>query len=317
MVTAGVRAVVRRAPLPSRVPTIPFDKVHGLGNDFVLVDALTDAALGALAWSDLAPALCDRHTGIGADGVLVLSPATRPGTHARMRIINADGGDGGMCGNGIRCAARHLVEVRNLTPPLVIEVGERDYRIVVRQRDGAFVAARVAMGVPTLPGGAPEPTPPALRDSCASAAPGWATACGLDDRCVRVEMPNPHAVFFVADVASVPLEVVGPVIERHPLFPNRTNVQFVQVLGAGHLRVRTWERGAGITRACGTGACAALVAANLAGLCGRQAAIDLPGGSLDIAWREDGCVEMEGPAARVFSGVWNPRGPACPPRAVP
>jgi diaminopimelate epimerase len=299
------------------VRTIPFEKVHGLGNDFVLVDALGDAALGTHAWSDLAPALCDRHTGVGADGVLVLTPATRPGTHARMRIFNADGGDGGMCGNGIRCAARHLVEAHGVKPPLVIEVGERDYRVDVRRRDGAFVAARAAMGVPALAAGGPEPVPADLRDACARAAPGWATVCGLDDRFGRIAMPNPHAVFFVADVARVPLEVVGPVIERHSLFPDRTNAQFVQVLGPGHLRVRTWERGSGITRACGTGACAALVAAHLAGLCGRQAAVDLPGGTLDIAWREDGCVEMEGPAARVFSGVWNPPAQSCPPKAVP
>ncbi|MDX2131378.1 MAG: diaminopimelate epimerase [Planctomycetota bacterium] len=296
---------------------IPFEKVHGLGNDFVLIDALADAALSAVDWAALAPAACDRHTGIGADGVLVLLPPDRPGSHARMRIVNADGGDGGMCGNGIRCAARHLVEAHAaaLRPAgvahplrLTIDVGDRTYAIDVETRDGRFLGATVDMGAPALPAGGPEPIPLHLLGRADVAASGWADACDLREGFVRVDMPNPHAVFFVGDVTRVALERVGPVIEHHPMFPLRTNVQFVQVLSTEHLRVRTWERGAGATLACGTGACAAVVAGSISGRCTRQATVSLPGGDLRVSWDgASGHVFMTGPAERVFAGQW--RGP--------
>ncbi|MFO0833181.1 MAG: diaminopimelate epimerase [Phycisphaerales bacterium] len=277
-------------------PQIPFTKVHGLGNDFILLDALANPALAELPIPSLAPAWCHRHTGIGADGVLLLMPPSVPEASARMRIFNSDGTEAEMCGNGIRCVARIISERhgRLLAHDHVhVQTGPTgrnrllDVR-VQRAAQGEFFAAEVDMGPPghdhrdveLSVTGRPHP----LQVTC-------------------VSIGNPHAVLFVDQVESVELQDLGPKIEHHPAFPHRTNVQFVQTQSPDHASVRTWERGAGPTLACGTGACAALVAGVLKCRLSRAAVVSLPGGDLRIRWDEsDDHVLMTGPASVAFEG---------------
>lgn len=286
------------------MPEIAFSKYHGLGNDFVLIDALARPELGSLAWASLAPPLCDRHFGIGGDGLLVISPSSL--ADVRMSIFNADGSDGGMCGNGIRCVARHMLERRAWKrESLRVQVGAATLGVTITARDGRFIAATVDMGEPAhAEPDVSEILPDDLVSACERAAPSWRESCGLvAPTFVRVAMPNPHAVIFCRDVAKVPVEAVGPVIESHRTFPNRANVQFVQVVNRGLAKVRTWERGAGATLACGTGACAAVVAGVLVDRLDRDAIVSLPGGDLAIRWERETChVLMSGPAAHVFDG---------------
>lgn len=292
--------------------SIPFSKYHGLGNDFVVIDAVAQPRLADVAWERLAARVCHRHTGIGADGVLVLSRADTP--DVAMRIVNADGSDGGMCGNGVRCIARHMVERHGHDGQAVrVRVGSRLVVVRCEMKGGVFAAACVDLGPPSQREGAggwaeattftAEPIQPSLLTACDAASPGWRDHCGLDAAMVQVGIPNPHAVMFCHDVARVPLREVGPVIERHEAFPGRTNVQFVQVLGDDRVRVRTWERGAGATLACGTGACAVAVAGAAMGRVKREVVVELPGGELRIRWdAATNHVFMTGPADRVFDG---------------
>lgn len=280
---------------------IPFRKVHGLGNDFVLIDAIERPGLADLPWGGLARAFCDRHTGVGADGVLVLTAAE--GADAAMRIVNSDGSDGGMCGNGVRCVARHLYERHGARGEVSVRVGERHVRIGIDAPGGAFRAATVNMGLPRVSTEVPED----VLLAADRASPGWRDSCGFDRMLGLVEMPNPHVVLACREAERVPLSEVGPAIERHEAFPGRTNVQFAQVVNPGHARVRTWERGSGATLACGTGACAVVVACATAGLLGRDATVTLAGGDLRVRWEDSHAVQMTGPAEHVFDGVWTPR----------
>ncbi len=281
---------------------IPFLKYHGLGNDFVVIDALAQARWSDAAWERLAVRMCDRHTGIGADGVLVVTRAS--GADAAMRIVNSDGSDGGMCGNGVRCVARLLFERHGRGPGLRVAVGERVLQVVCNVEDGRFRSATVDMGVPEQCASiGPEAMEAGLVSDCDAAAPGWRAAAGVEPWFVRVAIPNPHAVFFCADAAAVPLREVGPLIERHRAFPNRTNVQFVQVVDPARAIVRTWERGAGPTLACGTGACAAAVAGAVTGRVSREASVVLPGGTLHVRLcNATNRVFMTGAACHVFDG---------------
>lgn len=288
---------------------IPFTKVQGLGNDFLLIDALAKPSLANLEFSSLVPRWCDRHRGVGADGVLLLCAATVPGAAARMRIFNSDASEAEMCGNGARCVARHLFEQH----PSAVVGSEGTFRLQVgriaafrtlniRTRSnaaGTFTSAQVDMGPPRL---APHEVPviaergPVLDfhlDLTGHSA--CAVAC--------VSMGNPHAVVFVDDVSGVDLHRLGPIIEHHRAFPERTNVQFTEVASSTRARVRTWERGAGPTLACGTGACAVLVAGVLTGRLERDAVISLPGGDLQVRWdAESNHILMTGPAETVFTG---------------
>lgn len=301
---------------------IAFFKVHGLRNDFILVDALAEPARARLDWPALAPKLCHRHTGIGADGILVVqAPGPGVSADAAMRIINADGSDGGMCGNGIRCVARHLVVHHRRATTLRIGTA-RGVLPVTCSVDGPGFMATVDMGEPVL-----EPARIPVRlggeravDAAITLAiaaddpkrgpaleslgkPARATVDGLEVRIAAVSMGNPHAVVFIADAARLPLEVLGPAMEHHPAFPQRVNAQFLEVTGPARAKLRTWERGAGATLACGTGACAALVAGVLAGRLERRAEIRVPGGPLLIEWDAGtNRVAMTGPAEETFSG---------------
>lgn len=296
-----------------------FVKMHGIGNDYVYLDAYSDPSLERRSdLPRLARAMSERHTGIGADGlILVCRPSDRDSA-VRMRMFNADGSESEMCGNGIRCVAKFAYERLGIRQsPLQVQTGRGGLAIDCDIRDGKVVAATVDMGEPIfgadeIPVELPRPTPDGrIVDFPLSkyiALPGpntWMEACGLDPRMTCLSMGNPHLVLFCGQVDAVPLESIGPVLEEAPIFPNRTNVHFVQINGESEATMRTWERGAGATMACGTGACAALVAGALTGRLKRKALLHLPGGDLGIAWDEkSGHVFKTGPATDVFVGDW-------------
>ncbi|MEB3322607.1 MAG: diaminopimelate epimerase [Synechococcaceae cyanobacterium] len=291
-----------------------FSKYQGLGNDFLLIDARSPAAgpdVSAMA-AELVQRLCDRRFGVGGDGVILALPP-REGGEVRMRIFNADGSEPEMCGNGIRCLARFLADVDGDGAGRRWQVETLAGRIVPELLADGTV--RVDMGPPFLD---PAAVPTTLPVGPAGLPQGEVEAGGRRFAAAAAGMGNPHLVIPVDDLAAVELEVLGPALERHPAFPARTNVHFVQVLAPDHLAMRVWERGAGPTLACGTGACATLVACRRLGLCAGEARVDLPGGPLRIEWNgADGSVWMTGPAERVFDGVPAPGlcGPA--PAAAP
>ena len=271
-----------------------FAKYQGLGNDFVIVDGR------AVPVPELSPAqvrrLCDRRLGIGADGVVLALPPWQGG-HLRMRIFNGDGSEPEMCGNGIRCLARFLADQQQGTCPDPLTIETLAGPMAVRLQDQGQVT--VDMGEPRLE---PAAVPTTLGVDARQVVAEPLLVAGQVVEVTAVSMGNPHVVIPVADVDRVDLEHLGPALETHPAFPQRTNVHFLQVLGDQHHRLRTWERGAGVTMACGTGACAAVVAARLLGLGRRQARVTLPGGDLAVHWRDDNHVFMTGPAQRTFVG---------------
>lgn len=273
-------------------------KMHGLGNDYIYVrpDAERD-------WPDIARRVSDRHFGVGADGLILALPSEV--ADLRMRIFNADGSEAEMCGNGIRCLARYAVE-EGMVPPDAISVTiETLAGVLTLQllREGDVVAsARVDMGAPRLePGELPANVegPGPVLDLPLSVD-------GMELRLTLVSMGNPHAIHFVEDgIDAFPLERIGPLVEHHELFPNRTNFQVVQVVDRGHVRHRVWERGAGITLASGTSASAVCVASRLHGFTGDRIVDSLPGGDLILEWDGKGSVFMTGPTARVLDGEWH------------
>lgn len=269
-----------------------FTKMHGLGNDFVVIDAvsqrvdLTESQVRAIA---------DRHFGVGCDQLLVVEKATRPDVDFRYRIFNADGGEVEQCGNGARCFVR-FVHDKGLSGESRITVETRSGVISPRLEDDGSVT--VDMGVPRLAAA----DIPFVSDSDAIVQ-----ALELEDgsriAITAVSMGNPHAVQVVADIEHAPVALMGPLIERHPRFPARVNAGFMEVVGAHHIRLRVFERGAGETLACGTGACAAVVAGTLRGLLVSPVHVDTRGGALEIAWDGPGQpVHMTGPAVSVFEG---------------
>lgn len=276
-----------------------FTKMHGCGNDFVVVSDLDDA------WDfeeDAVQLLCDRHFGIGADGLILVRRPTDPAADFFMLYHNADGSLAEMCGNGVRVFARYLVEAGLVTGDSVAvqTLGGIKNVGIVRDDCGGFLLARVDMGSPVL---AAADIPTTLPGDPVTDA---RVHTGLGDVSVTcVSMGNPHAITWVDDVDEAPVTTLGPLVETAPEFPRKTNVEFAQVVAPDRIRLRVWERGVGETLACGTGACATLVAAALTGRTGRLATIELPGGDLDIEWTESGTVLMTGPADTVFTGVWS------------
>lgn len=263
--------------------TIPFIKMHGLGNDFVVLDA-RDRPLPTMT-AAVARALADRRTGIGFDQLVLLEPAE---SHAfRMRIFNSDGGEVEACGNAARAVALLHGEAA------VIETGGGP--ITLEPLAGG---ARIDMGLPRFDWDA---IPLAYPMDTARMPVGWEAL----QEPVAVNVGNPHVIFLVDDADAVDLERLGPLIEHDPLFPDRVNVNVASLAGRDHLKLRVWERGAGLTRACGTGACATAVAAIKRGLVGSPVRVSLPGGDLVIAWERDGSMLMSGPAAESFRGTFN------------
>jgi diaminopimelate epimerase len=267
--------------------SIPFIKMHGLGNDFVVIDARRRAF--ALT-DDETRAIADRHTGVGCDQLIVIEAASASGVDAFMRIRNADGGEVGACGNAARCVASLLLD----------ETGRP--RVTIDTAGGRLLAERASAGRFTVDMGRPrlEWRDIPLAQATDTLHVGL-TLGSLRDP-VAVSMGNPHAVFFVDNLESIPIETLGPQLEHHSLFPERANIGVAQVVGTDNLRLRVWERGVGLTRACGTGACAAAVAAHRRGLTGRKVSITVDGGRLDIEWRADDRVMMTGPVATSFTG---------------
>lgn len=266
-----------------------FVKVHGAGNDFVLLPDLDDRVELDPA---LVRALCSAHTGLGADGVIRLAPA-RPGVDADvfMDYWNADGGVAEMCGNGVRCVAKYVADRHLVEGPAVLvdtRAGVKPVEIVERDAIGLVRLARVDMGAP-VPGKIDEPLE-VPTDMGATTV-----------RLTTLSMGNPHAVIFVDDVAQAPVTTLGPLLERHDAFPEGTNVEFIRVLAPDRIEGRIWERGVGETMASGTGASAMAVGAALLDLADRSVLVSLPGGTLEVAWLEEG-VQVTGPAAEVASG---------------
>jgi diaminopimelate epimerase len=272
---------------------LAFTKMHGAGNDFVVLDGLRDALApdpGALARR-----LADRHFGVGADQVLVVRPSRA--ADFRMEIYNADGSQVEMCANGIRCFYKYLRD-RGLTRADAIAV--ETLSGVVRPRWAGEGRVAVDMGRPVF---APARIPTTLGEGPGPVLDVPLKVQGEEVVLSSVSMGNPHAVLFVEDVDEAPVEHLGPLLERHPAFPNRVNVEFAQVVGRDRIRQRTWERGTGETLACGSGACAVAVLAILRGVADRAVDVALRGGSLRIEWPDErASVTMTGPAAEVFTG---------------
>jgi diaminopimelate epimerase len=285
-----------------------FTKMHGAGNDYVYVDLFREQLPDEPA--RLAPIVSDRHTGIGGDGLILIGPSDK--ADARMRMFNADGSESEMCGNGIRCVAKYVYDHNIATRPEIrIETGRGVLSLqLFAGADGKAERVRVDMGEPILEAARIPTTLTGERvvdvplEGIAGLEGDWQAECGLVPKMTCVSMGNPHVMLYCADVSKVPLERVGPILERASLFPRRINAHFVQVHSASEITVRTWERGSGITLACGTGACACCVAGVLTGRHGRRVLAHLPGGDLELEWTEAGPVLMTGPATEVFSGDW-------------
>ena len=273
---------------------VSFWKMHGLGNDYILVDN-RDGKLKEETLGKIAQRLCRRRFSVGADGLLVLSNSSA--ADAKMRIFNADGSEAEMCGNGIRCFAKYCFEkgiVNNAE--LKIETLAGIKNIKLKLENGKVISVTVDMGQPVLDR---RLIPVQGEGRCIN------EELRVDDLTYRmtcVSVGNPHCVIFVNDVESFPVKTVGPKIENHSLFPKRTNVEFVQISGVDKLKIRVWERGVGETLACGTGACAAVVAANLLHKVGDRCTVSLLGGDLDIQLRDDR-IFMTGQAEKAFEGV--------------
>ena len=281
-----------------------FIKMHGLGNDYLFLDALAGGA-AALAPPEVVRAASDRHRGIGSDGVIALLPPETPGTAFRMRIWNADGSEGEMCGNGLRCAVKLYYEsgyASRATPGVVVGTGAGPLTVEPRWQGDRVVACREEMGRPAVlsPGGAAPLVDGEVR---------WTGVAGeRRHRATAVSMGNPHLVLFLDGAPDDPAVTVdGPVLERHPLFPGRVNVGFAQVLSPDRVRLAVWERGSGATQACGTGAAACLAAGILTGRLARRAVVELPGGPLEADWAsDDASLYLTGPAVRVGPVTFDP-----------
>jgi diaminopimelate epimerase len=271
--------------------------MHGIGNDYVYVCTFDQELPGDP--SKLAIAVSDRHFGIGSDGLIMILPSDK--ADARMRMFNADGSESEMCGNGVRCVAKYIHDHGIAQKGRVtVETGRGVLTLDLEVEDDLVCRVRVDMGSPileaekiptTLPGNPPIDVPLTIN--------------GCDLKITAVSVGNPHAVAFVEDVANFPVEAIGAAIERHPSFPRRVNAHFVEVISPHEVRMRTWERGSGITLACGTGACAVAVAGVLTSRTRERVLAHLPGGDLSLDWDGPGApIFMTGSATEVYSGEW-------------
>jgi len=280
---------------------INFVKMHGLGNDFILVDCINKSLGDSSFLSYLAKKLCNRNFGIGADGLMLILASSK--ADLQMRIFNSDGTEAQMCGNGIRCFAKYAYEnklvsknkftVETLAGIITPELIFQDLK------DKKVLRVKVDMGTPKL---RRREIPMVGEDTPTVVDEVLKINTEQTFKVTCVSMGNPHCIIFVDDVQSIPVNEIGPKIENHPLFPEKTNVEFIQVINKKEINFRVWERGVGETLACGTGACAALVASVLNKKSEHQAIIHLTGGDLDIEWIENGSVYMTGPAELVFRG---------------
>ena len=275
-----------------------FTKMHGAGNDYVYIDARVEDR----DWPALSVAMSDRHTGVGSDGIILAWESDR--ADIKMRMFNADGSEGEMCGNGIRCLVRFAME-RGIVPAGVSTISVDTLagikHVTPLWEGGKLARAKVSMGEPVL-----------RAEDIPVIAPGHEVVVDhplqVDGRTFSiscVSMGNPHAVAFVDEpVAEVPLNELGPIVEHHAMFPQRVNFEIVNVVDRRRLEARVWERGSGLTMACGSGASALAVVARLHDYIDDEVAVGLPGGDLIVRWDGQGPVELEGPIEEVFSGEW-------------
>jgi diaminopimelate epimerase len=295
-----------------------FTKMHGIGNDYVYVNGFVENIADPTA---VARKVSDRHFGIGSDGLILILPSDK--ADVRMRMFNIDGSEGEMCGNGIRCVAKYAFD-HGLTKnnPMRVETGRGVLTLDLKTANGKVEFVTVNMGQPILKlaeipvdrelvGAQPEAHEylfmvsrrPTADELAAGKTKGLPLAA---IRGIFVNVGNPHVVTFVEDVAAIPIARLGPLVENYKAFPKRINAHWVQVISPREVTMRTWERGSGITWACGTGASSVCVAGNITGRTDRKVLAHLPGGDLNIEWREaDNNVYMTGPATEVFSGEWN------------
>ncbi len=276
---------------------IEFTKMHGLGNDYHFIDT---ARFPIADPAELSRHMSPRHLGAGADGIILVEPGDDEADFT-MRIFNIDGSEAEICGNGIRCFAKYVFE-RGMTDQtaFTIQTGAGPNRVELTVEDGTVVAVRSNMGTPRFE----------RREIPMIGGPGRVIeeklqipGCSFEITCVNIG--NPHAVVFVPDATVIPLAEYGPKIENHPTFPHRTNAEFVTVQDRQNMVMRVWERGSGITMACGSGACASALAGMLTDRVDRRVNVHLTYGPLTIEWAEDGCVYQEGPATEVFTGTWD------------
>jgi len=293
-----------------------FIKMHGAGNDFIIIDARNQTQ----DWSHLAQVMSNRHTGIGSDGLLLVHDSNQ--ADIRMQMFNPDGSEGAMCGNGIRCFAKYVVEnkIVTKTEELLIESSVDIHQVQLLKSNGIINRVRVNMGTPKL---RPEQIPVDVNFRIVPVGDNpsggmvrpfeknelvykWPLVVnGNSLKITGVSMGNPHAVAFLnTPISEYPLHEVGLKVELHPLFPDRINFEIVNIVDKANLNVRVWERGAGLTMACGSGACAVAVAAYIHGYIDENVNITLPGGTLSITWDGKGDVIMEGPTETVFKGIW-------------
>jgi diaminopimelate epimerase len=266
--------------------------MHGIGNDYVYIDGFASTVADP---ASLARRVSPRRTGIGSDGLILIQPSSA--ADCRMEMYNADGSRGLMCGNGIRCVAKYAYESgHSRANPMRIETDAGIKVIQMNVQNGQVGDLTVDMGQPVLDG----PRIPVAAEGRVVDAPFEVD--GTEYRITCVSMGNPHCVVFLPQVVDLDLERIGPLFEHHPFFPERVNTEFVQILSPERLRMRVWERGSGETAACGTGACAVVVAAALTDRAERKATVQLNGGELDIDWANDDHVYMTGPAEEVFRG---------------
>ncbi len=276
----------------TRENKVRFTKMHGAGNDYIYVytaeNDVPDPAAASIAWSRF-------HFGIGSDGLILVSPSHCPEAEFMMRIFNNDGSEAMMCGNGVRCVGKFVYD-KGLTHGTSVRIDTLSgIKVVELHKDesGEVTSGTVDMGEPSL----------CHPDQCATPDGSMKLQQIGDYQGTFVSMGNPHCVIFVPDAEQIPLTEVGPQLEHNPLFPKRCNIEFATVRPDGSIRMRVWERGSGITLACGTGACATAVAAHVVGLRPRESDIEMDGGTLHIEWREtDNHIMMTGPTATAFEG---------------
>lgn len=275
---------------------IAFTKMHGCGNDFVV---LRNPGLAYDKWPELSRELCDRHFGIGSDGLMLLQDASSPESEVEVWMFNPDGSPMGMCGNGIRCLTRFLVLEKVINDPsFSVNFNVLGRKITCETEDFAQ-HVRVNMGEPSLE---PEDLPALSEKPLINAE---LCVAARTFKCTCVSMGNPHCVIPLSSFEGIDVKELGSAFEHHQIFPERCNVEFVLPRLDNYLEVKVWERGAGLTLACGTGACASLVACMVLGLSKSPAIVKVPGGSLEIEWEGEGKpVFMKGPAKEVFSGIY-------------
>ncbi len=292
-----------------------FTKMQGIGNDYVYVNCFDEPLPKDPA--NLARRIADRHFGVGGDGLILICPSDN-GADARMRMFNADGSEAEMCGNGLRCVAKYVHDHGiKRADSLRIQTGRGILAVDLEFKSGKVDRVRVNMGEPILEAGKIPAQVPGVKPGervidfrygfklVDLNDPDEPPDPGIEESLTCVSMGNPHAVFFCKKVADVDLAGLGPILEHHEMFPKRINVHFVTAQSPEEVTMRTWERGSGITLACGTGACAVCVAGALTGRSHRRIKAHLPGGDLELEWREsDNSVYMTGPAVEVFSGEW-------------